>query len=90
MDLQNAFQCQTNKGGLYSSKLKEAFYYADAGGSKNDLFGRMAAYLKSENERKRTICLSLIEPLFIVITGGFILVLLMTFFMPVITGFEFI
>ena len=90
MDLQNAFQCQTNKGGLYSSKLKEAFYYADAGGSKNDLFGRMAAYLKSENERKRTICLSLIEPLFIVITGGFILLLLMTFFMPVITGFEFI
>ena len=89
MDLQNAFQCK-NKNGLYSSKLNEAFYYADAGGSKNDLFGRMAAYLKSENERKRTICLSLIEPLFIVITGGFILLLLMTFCMPVITGFEFI
>ena len=90
MDLQNAFNCEKNTGGFYSSKLKEAFYYADAGGSKNDLFGKMAAYLKSENERKRTICLSLIEPLFIVITGGFILLLLMTFFMPVITGFDFI
>ena len=83
MDLQSAF-CGMS-GGSLASKIKEAFYFADAGGSKDDLFEKVAAYLSAEKERSRAICLSLIEPLFIVITGGFILVLLMTFFMPVIT-----
>ena len=88
MDLQNSF-C-SKKGGQLNSKLREAFYYADAGGGKNDLFGRIAAYLAAEKERKRTICLSLVEPLFIVVTGGFILVLLMTFFMPLINNIGWI
>ena len=84
MDLQTAFQCTGKRGGLYSSKLKEAFYYADNGGSKDDLFGRIAAFLKAEKEKSRSVCFSLIEPLFIVVTGLFILTLLMTFFMPLI------
>ncbi len=79
MDLQTAFS-------LSDSKMKEAFYYADIGGSKDDLFGRIAAYLKSEKERKREICMALIEPLFIVVTGILILAILMSFFMPLING----
>lgn len=86
MDLQTAFNCK-NKN---QSKLSEAFYYADIGGSKNDIFGRIAAYLKSEKDKKRVICFSLIEPVFIVITGVFILAILMTFFMPLITEIGFI
>ena len=86
MDLQNAFGTVEGGGSLFYSRLRDAFYYADAGGSKNDLFGRIAAYLASEKEKSRMLCLSLIEPLFIVITGGFILVLLMTFFMPLINN----
>ena len=83
MDLQNAF--------LHSNpKLREAFYYADVGGSKDDLFGKIAAYLKSEKERKREICLALIEPLFIVVAGGFILAVLITFFMPLINNIGWI
>ena len=68
------------------SKIKEVFYYADSGGSEEDLFGRIAAYLTQEKEKSRALCLALIEPLFIVITGAFILALLMTFFMPLING----
>lgn len=83
MDLQSAFGCMS--GGKLSAKLKEAFYFADAGGSKDDLFEKIASYLYAQKERNRILCLSLIEPVFIVITGAFILVLLMTFFMPVIT-----
>ena len=81
MDLKSAFnsrEIDSNK------KLLEALYYADTGGSQNDLFGRMAAYLESKMESKREFCFSLVEPLFIAITGGFLLVLLMTFFMPFI------
>lgn len=84
MDLQHAFNCKTE------SKLREAFYYADAGGSKNDLFGRIAAYLEADKERSRTLCFSLIEPLFIVVTGVFILAILMTFFMPLINEIGFV
>ena len=90
MDLQNAFLCADGYEGLADSRLREAFYYADAGGCKNDLFGKMAAHLKSQKDRSRTVCLSLIEPLFIVVTGVFILALLMTFFMPVINGIGWI
>ena len=79
MDLQTAFL-------LTDSSLKDVFYFADTVGSKDDLFGRIAAYLKSEKERKREICLALIEPLFIVVAGAFILALIMTFFMPLING----
>ncbi len=84
MDLQNAFCVRNN------AELKEAFYYADAGAGKDDLFARIAAYLKSEKEKKRTVCLSLIEPLFIVVTGAFLLLLLMTFFMPLINNITLI
>lgn len=85
MDLVTAFSCSSQKpGGLYYSKLREAFYFADVGGSKDDLFGRIAAFLVSEKDRRRTLCMSLIEPVFITITGIFLLMLLITFFMPLI------
>ena len=84
MDLRNAFDCKKSR------KFSEIFYYADTGGSHLDLFERIAAGLESENERRRLICFSLIEPVFIVMTGGFILVLLMTFFMPLINDISWI
>lgn len=87
MDLQSAFGLASfGKTGFGQSKIKEVFYYADSGGSQEDLFGRIAAYLTHEKEKSRALCLALIEPLFIVITGAFILALLMTFFMPLING----
>lgn len=78
MDLQTAFQFGKK------TVLWEAFYYADTGDCKDDLFGRIAAYLKSKKEHSQTICILLIEPVFIVVAGIFILLLLMTFFMPMI------
>ena len=76
MDLQTAFN--------FNSKLNEVFYLADVGGSKNDLFGKIAAYLKEKNDKRRMLCFSFLEPLFIVVTGAFVLALIMTFFMPLI------
>ncbi len=93
MDLQTAFNCKkAGRGNFVSSlsRLSEAFYYADVGGSRDDLFGKIAAYLKEEKERKRRLCCSLIEPCLIVITGIFILAILMTFFMPLINEIGFV
>ena len=84
MDLQTAFDCKDNR------QFSEIFYYADTGGSQLDLFARIAASLSEKNERRRTICLSLVEPVFIVMTGGFILMILMTFFMPLINDISWI
>ena len=84
MDLRSAFDCNNDK------RFSEIFYYADTGGSQLDLFERISAGLEAQNERRRTICLSLIEPVFIVMAGGFILMLLMTFFMPLINDISWI
>ena len=84
MDLKSAFDCKAGK------RLSEIFYYADTGGSQLDLFERISAELESQNERRRNICLSLVEPVFITMAGGFILMLLMTFFMPFINDISWI
>ena len=84
MDLRSAFDCNNDK------RFSEIFYYADTGGSQLDLFERISAGLEAQNERRRTICLSLIEPVFIVMAGGFILMLLMTSFMPLINDISWI
>ena len=84
MDLRTAFDCRNSR------KFSEIFYYADTGGSQLDLFARISANLEAENEKRRTVCLSLVEPVFIAITGGFILMLLMTFFMPLINNISWI
>ena len=88
MDLVTAFSC--GSASAFNSKLREAFYFADVGGSKDDLFGRIAAYLVSEKDKRRTLCMALIEPVFIAITGCFLLLLLMTFFMPLINDISWI
>ena len=84
MDLRTAFDSKNSR------RFSEIFYYADTGGSQQDLFERIAAGLEAENEKKRLICFSLVEPVFIVMTGGFILMLLMTFFMPLINDISWI
>ena len=88
MDLQSSFMTSDLRDARLASKIREAFYYADAGGNKNDLFERIADCLALEKEKSRMLCFSLIEPLFIVITGIFILLLLMTFFMPMLNDFS--
>ena len=65
-------------------KFEEGFYLAEKAGGKTEVFGKMAGWIYQKNERKRKICLSLLEPLFLLITGVFLLLLIMNFFMPFI------
>lgn len=84
MDLRSAFDCRSSR------RFSEIFYYADTGGSQLDLFSRISANLEAQNEKRRSICLSLVEPVFITMAGGFILMILMTFFMPLINDISWI
>jgi len=78
VDLRNAF----NLKGEY----EEAFYYADATGKDKEVFGKIADWFNERDERRRSICIQLIEPVFIAITGTFLLMLIMNFFMPVLNN----
>lgn len=82
MNLENAFCLE---GGF-----KEAFYYADATGKKSEIFLNVAKWLEKKDERRRALFMVLIEPLFIALTGAFLLLLVINFFMPFMTDFSWV
>ncbi len=71
-------------------KIKEAFYYADSLGGGNDIFEKVANWIRDKDEKRRFICLQLIEPIFIAITGSFLLILILNYLMPVINNFDWV
>jgi len=82
MSLENAFKL--------GERYQEAFYYADSCGRNSDVFLKLAGWMEEQARRKRKICFSLLEPLFIVITGVFLLLLIMKFFMPFMNDLKWI
>lgn len=78
MDIEKAFSL--------GKKYTDAFFFANKGGGKADVFEKLAKWIGDKDEKKRTICLSLIEPIFIFITGVFLLILVANIFMPFITS----
>lgn len=82
MNLEKAF-------GL-GKKYQEAFYYADSAGKSSEVFKKLALWVDSKSQKRRRICLGLVEPLFICITGIFLLCLIMKFFMPFMNDLNFL
>lgn len=78
MSIQNALRL--------GDRFEEGFYFADKAGGKTEVFGKMAVWLYEQDENKRNICIRLMEPVFILLTGIFILILLLNFFMPLATN----
>jgi len=81
MDLQSAFNL--------NSFCKEAFYYADVAGGDNDVFEKVSDWIGEKELQKRSICMQLIEPVFIALTGSFIFLIIMKFFIPILGNFNF-
>lgn len=82
-DLKSAFE---NPGEKRIPEIEEAFFYAGRAGGKTEVFEKIADKLNLESERKRNICLKLIEPMFIAGTGGFLLIFLMNTLLPLLSG----
>ena len=82
MDLENAFSL----GKRYS----DAFFFAEQGGGKADVFEKLAKWIGDDDEKRRKICFSLIEPLFILVTGVFLIILVTHIFLPFINQLTFI
>lgn len=81
LSLREAFAINTgNKRLRYL--LEEAFFYAENSGGENDVFEKIALWLNSRDEKRRSICLRLIEPVFISGTGIFLLIFLVNLVLP--------
>lgn len=65
-----------------NKKLERFFYLAQHTGGECDIFGKMAAFLKEFDEKRRKICFTLIEPIFICGTGVFLIILLSGIYVP--------
>ena len=62
--------------------LEQAFFYAENSGGENDVFEKIALWLNTRDEKKRLICIKLIEPVFISGTGIFLLIFLVNLVLP--------
>lgn len=80
MDVFTAFECFK-----LNENMKNIFHYARTAGSKSDVFEKIAVRMEIEDEKKRKRCLSLIEPLFIGITGLFLMMVLVSYLLPMMT-----
>lgn len=66
----------------FNDELADALYFADKAGRKSDVFEKIAEHIGEKDDSRRRICFQLVEPLFIVITGCFLMLLVINFFMP--------
>lgn len=78
MDLQRAFS--------FNKNFREVFYYADVSGCGSDIFEKVSLWILEKDEQRRCICMQLIEPVFIAITGVFLLIVILDFFVPVLNN----
>ena len=68
----------------------EILYFAEKGGTTSDVFGKLAQLQERSFLQRRKICLSLAEPVFISLTGIFLLILVINIFMPFMTDMSWL
>ncbi len=88
LSLKEAFSLNNPGTGL-SYELEEAFFYAENSGGENDVFEKIASWISARDEKRRSICLKLIEPVFISGTGIFILVFFVNLVLPLFSESTF-
>ncbi len=87
MDLRSAFFRVKNSS--LQNKIEMALFLAEETGNKKQVLLKIADEMKKENERKRKLCLTLIEPAFILLTGVFLLEIVISIVLPVVTDMGF-
>ena len=88
MNLKDSFALNTWNKSL-RTELEEAFFYAENSGGENDVFEKIALWLNVRDEKRRAICLKLIEPVFISGTGIFLLIFLVNLVLPLFSESTF-
>lgn len=68
-----------------NENFKNIFHFANTAGNKSDVFEKIAGRMEIDDEKRRKRCLTLIEPLFIGITGIFVMIVLVSYLLPLMT-----
>ena len=84
MDLRTAFLREGNR--RLQRKIEMALLMAEETGNKNEVMEKIAALLKIESDRKRQLTIKLVEPVFILITGVFLLGISIDLILPVFSN----
>ncbi len=88
LSLREAFVLNTKNRRL-RIRLEEAFFYAQNSGGESDVFEKIALWLKTRDEKRRSVCMKLIEPVFISGTGIFLLIFLVNLVLPMFSESTF-
>lgn len=81
VSLENSFVVNSWSKAL-RSEMEDAFFYAQNTGGETDVFEKIAAWLNTQNEKRRMICFKLLEPFFISGTGIFLFIFLINIIVP--------
>lgn len=81
MDLRTAFS--RGKNNKLQKKIEMALLVSEETGNKDEVFLKIADNLKRDNEKNRKYCMTLIEPAFIVLTGVFVMGIVINVILPV-------
>ena len=87
--LKDSFALNSNRI-FHKSEIEDAFFYAENSGGENEIFEKIALWLNSRDEKRRTICFKLIEPFFLTGTGIFLMVFLMNSVLPLLTDYTLV
>lgn len=79
-------QVMNEKNAMLKSHLAEAFYYAEQTGETEKLFAGISEYLIKEQEKRKKICMTVIEPSFLTATGVFLLLIVINIFLPLMNS----
>ncbi len=88
LSLREAFVLNTKNQRL-RVQLEEAFFYAENSGGESDVFEKIALWLNTRDEKRRSVCMRLIEPVFISGTGIFLLIFLVNLVLPMFSESTF-
>lgn len=81
MDLRSAFSREKNM--RLQKKIEMALLIAEKTGDKDEVLMKIANSIKNEKERRRKYCMTLVEPAFIVLTGVFLMGIVINLVLPV-------
>lgn len=85
MDLMTAFCSYADSS--FKREIEMALVMAEKTGREKKVLGKIAENIKKEDDRKRKLYLSLIEPAFIILTGMFLMEIVINIVLPVIADY---
>jgi len=70
----------------FIQELENVIYLAQKAGNQSEVFENLCRWMESKKDKSRKLCMSLLEPVFICVTGIFVFTLMINFMLPLINN----